>query len=73
MSGYKPARDLTDAETWELARESMDAEAFGLLDPGQPTPWAHYKYLRRMEADFTPMERRLIRSALGLDTEDDHE
>ncbi len=38
----------------------------GLLDPGQPTESAHVLYVQRMTAPFSPLERRMIRYALGL-------
>lgn len=41
-------------------------EYLGLLEPDQPTYFAHQDHIRQMEAEFTPLERRLIRNSLGL-------
>lgn len=55
----------TDAEV-EMFLEHERLVDAGLLDPDQPTPWGHLVHLRRMEAEFRPQERRLIRAVLGL-------
>lgn len=50
------------SEDWEI--HELELEQLGLLDPDQPTEGAHRRYVEKMEADFTPVERRLIRAAL---------
>lgn len=42
--------------------EALDQ--LGLLDQGQPTFSAHQNHVSRMERDFTPTERRMIRNTL---------
>ena len=51
---------------YEEAREAFELEEFGLLDPGQPTKLAHKKHEKAMTAEFTGLERRMIRYSLGL-------
>jgi hypothetical protein len=41
------------------------AEA-GLLNPDEPTPWAHHLYQQRLRAEFTPDERAELRVRLGM-------
>jgi hypothetical protein len=36
----------------------------GLRDPDQPTPQSHAAYRERMQAEFTPEERAVIRATL---------
>jgi len=38
----------------------------GLLDPDEPTRWSHLQHQRRMQAEFTPIERQMIRTILGM-------
>lgn len=38
----------------------------GLLEPDRPTLAAHIRHTERLEAEFTSLERRRIRAALGL-------
>ncbi|HBO13353.1 MAG TPA: hypothetical protein DD491_11265 [Halieaceae bacterium] len=54
---------MTDAEL-EARRRDHEAEAAGLIDPGQPTETAHRDHVRAMEAELSPLERRLIRREL---------
>lgn len=54
---------MSDAE-FEARRRDHEAHAAGLLDPDQPTETAHRDHVAAMEADFAPLERRLIRRAL---------
>jgi len=61
-----PARMLTQDQHDELAFEDVRLRELGLLDPDQPTPWAHLQERERLTAEFTSMERALIRDALGL-------
>lgn len=55
-----------DEAEWEMAKQEHIMREWGLLDPDQPTEYAHYRHIRAMRAEFTPIERQLIRAALGL-------
>ena len=61
-----PARMLRQDQRDELAFEDVRLRELGLLDAGQPTRWSHLQERERLEAEFTPTERALIRDALGL-------
>ena len=67
MSNWHQRRD--DARL-ELHIEEHMLSSLGLLDPGEPTRAAHYRYQRaerqRMEGPFTADERRQIRTVLGI-------
>jgi hypothetical protein len=45
-----------------MVQEQQHLVENGLLDPDQPTPWAHYQWLQNASRDFTPEERMVIRS-----------
>ena len=60
---------MPDDAALECFIEDYMLRSLGLLDPDQPTRWSHLEYRRRMQADFTPTERSLIRESLGLTTE----
>lgn len=51
----RDARLDAEIEEWTL-RE------VGLIEPDQPTAISHARYVERMEAEFTPIERRIIRA-----------
>ena len=53
---------VTFDQRWHLAL----LEDLGLLEPDEPTIAAHEDHIERMESEFTPLERRLIRADLGL-------
>ena len=57
------SKDDAELESWRAERTLIE---FGLLDPDQPTPQAHARYRHDLFAEFTPMERAMIRSSLGL-------
>jgi hypothetical protein len=61
-----PVRMLRQDQRDELAFEDARLRELGLLDHDQPTRWAHLQERERLTAEFTPMERALIRDALGL-------
>ena len=52
--------DAQDEANWR----DWQAEHLGLLDPGQPTETATVNHRKRMEAEFSPAERRMIRYLL---------
>lgn len=57
---------------WLRRREQRLVDA-GLLDPNEPTEYAHRMYLEKSEGEFTPWERAQIRLLLGMapfDTDD---
>lgn len=33
----------------------------GLLEPDEPTEWAHKQHIDKMQAEFAPVERHMIR------------
>lgn len=39
----------------------------GLMEPGEPHPFAHLVAVQGAEAEFTPQDRRKIRAALNLE------
>jgi len=47
--------------------KSQDMDYAGICDPGQPSKEAQELYKRSMEAEFNPMERRLIRYELNIE------
>ena len=51
---------MNEAE-WEARLRDKRLLDDGLLDPDQPTETAHRDHVRKMEAEFSPLERRLIR------------
>ena len=56
-----------DGASWRsIAFYDALAERAGLLDPDQPTRTAHHKHEIAQSAEFSPRERRVIRSQLGL-------
>lgn len=55
-------QDAKDEAQWRDWRLEHD----GLLDPDQPTETAHLAYRARLFAEFTPLERAMIRSQLGM-------
>jgi hypothetical protein len=61
---YDRARELGATHDAALEYEHDQSVALGLLDPEQPTEWAHLQHERAMSAEFTPIERRLIRGVL---------
>lgn len=64
---YHQGRDARREEARaESERKEQRLIEDGLLDPGQPTLQAHTRHVERMEAEFNPRERRLIRHSLGL-------
>ena len=52
--------NMSDAEI-EARRRDQQIEENGLLDPGQSTETAHNDYTKRMQAEFTPVERQTLR------------
>lgn len=57
---------MTPDQELELQIEDHYLRDNGLLDPGQPTRWAHVQYNRALSADFSRRERAAIRTMLGL-------
>ena len=55
--------DPTEDARWH----EMLLRDLGVIDPDQPTVFSHLDYVRRMESDFTPQERRMIRALLHID------
>ena len=51
---------------WSAAREEAYMIESGLLDPEQPTIRAHRRYRSTLFAEFSPMDRAMIRSSLGM-------
>lgn len=62
MSIRSKRQDAQDEARWR----DRQLEENGLLDPDQPTETAHVEYTRAMRREFTPLERQLIRQALGI-------
>lgn len=54
---------MKDSEI-EMRWRDQQLEENGLLDPDQPTETATIDYQRRMRAEFTPIERQMIRWAI---------
>ena len=48
----------------EELQEEKSLIANGLLEPGQPTRAAHRRYVEKMQAEFTPLERQVIRATV---------
>ena len=46
----------------EISEASL--RAAGVIEDEEPTPLSHARHVERLEAEFTPRERRLIRYAL---------
>ena len=59
----------TDREL-EVRIEEQKRIDFGLLEPAEPTPLSHQQHILRMESEFSPRERRMIRWSLGLGVDD---
>lgn len=55
--------EMSDVEI-EARWRDQQLEENGLLDPGESTETAHYDYVKRMRAEFTPAERQMIRYVL---------
>lgn len=54
-----PADPTEDARWHEMLLRDL-----GVIDQDQPTVFGHLDYVRRMEAEFTRQERRMIRALL---------
>lgn len=50
----------------DQAISDAELEAWGLLEPGQPTAASHLRHRLAMTAEFSPLERARIRCVLGL-------
>lgn len=42
----------------------------GVIEPDEPTPLSHARYMERLRAEFTPEERLRIRMLLGMTEHD---
>lgn len=49
-----------DPEWLRAQHQRLDDK--GLLDPDQPTAYSHAAHVAEREAEFTPLERRMLRA-----------